>query len=351
MGKPEGHLKRNETLKKRMTKNKSKAATNPDLSKSFCLRCFRFLASASLCFFIFSTSALGDDLESLLDSVDEALAPEKVSERPKPNPDASQEQAKAPRRKRKTAPSSTRDHVERKSKSSAPAQSPTSETEATTTSSDSPEGSSDFRTLLNLATLPSRESSSGKAQTFAVAPALTHLMTGLSLYKDDDAFVSQGSSPMKGAFLQFSPSWRVSEGLFGTTLTQWLFLGVNAGFFGGDISVRRTGVVQDQRVYPYFYVPVSLDFGSRIKWRDLGFEIGYGFGVGFVSQRGDGQTDTITSMNVGDALISTLSWKLSPNFEPFLQARLGSVDIFERSNGYAANSFLLGLRTLISGEL
>ncbi|MEZ4752132.1 MAG: hypothetical protein R3B54_16310 [Bdellovibrionota bacterium] len=94
-----------------------------------------------------------------------------------------------------------------------------------------------------------------------------------------------------------------------------------------------------------------MELGVRAQWARAAFDLTYGVGVGFISQRGFGQTDTVTSLNVGDSINIAAGWRTFENFGFFAKAQIGAVDLIHRSGGYAANIFLVGVRSFSTNNL
>src|SRR5690606_29721260 len=137
--------------------------------------------------------------------------------------------------------------------------------------------------------------SGGAESSFGIAPGFSNLLAGLLMRKEDDTFSLPESEAMMGVAFQFSPAWPLTRLDIYPPTELLLLTTVSAGFFSGNAKVLRSGVINQTRNYRYYHIPLDFELGLRTRWARAAFDLTYGVGVGFISQRGLGQTDTVTS--------------------------------------------------------
>lgn len=158
--------------------------------------------------------------------------------------------------------------------------------------------------------------SPSQGPVFRVSSMLYGLSSGYVLSKDDDSFHVQ-PSVLGGVNVSFQPSWSLD--LLSTAALQSRFcFSLGGGLAYGNASVVRTGVMSGRENYSYFLIPIQSEVGILTQVGPyVGLQLGYGYGVDLLNQRGIGVSDTTNALFGTDQLSLTVRFLWDTQTEIF----------------------------------
>lgn len=138
--------------------------------------------------------------------------------------------------------------------------------------------------------------------------------------KDDDTFTVDSTTSLSGVAVEASRNVPIGETMGTGTIRGAMFFGVSAGAgaLQGNVKIRRHGIEDDLKDYPYQIFPI--DGGLSFGWMtDSQFSawISGGYGADIVRQLGTGQTDTFSAIFSGETLGIGASWRSGAGYELF----------------------------------
>jgi hypothetical protein len=186
--------------------------------------------------------------------------------------------------------------------------------------------------------------------TIRVGAGMAVLDRGFSLTKDDDTFTITPSSSFWGASFEFTPP------LFGLSVFhagKWrsrVHVALGAGAYFGSADADRKGVMEGRSKYTYYFFPaggeatIAFEYGSV-----LGFDVSYGYGFEALSQKGQGNSDTVSGIFQGETVKLRLRTIFSRGLEGFVLWQSRGRGVFSSGDSAKSQLFVVGLGIGLSG--
>ena len=176
------------------------------------------------------------------------------------------------------------------------------------------------------------------------------LERGYSLEKDDDTFALSPGSSLWGVSFEFTPPLLGFPVFASGGWRSHVNVGLGAGAYFGNIGAQRTGVMQGNSNYMYYFFPLGGEVTLAFEYRSkFGIEFSYGYGAEALSQRGIGNSDTVSAVYHSDTAKIRLRAIFSRGIEGFALWQTRGKMLFNASSAAHSHLFSVGVGFGLSG--
>ncbi len=174
------------------------------------------------------------------------------------------------------------------------------------------------------------------------AGGLHLLHSAKPLSKDDDTFTVKDNHLISGLNVALKETWRLFEYPIYQMMPQ-ISVAPGLGFYTGKLSTIRKGIQTSQEEYRYLFIPIGLTLGAGLRKEKISYNLLYSAILEGVFQQGKGNSDTFSTFYFEDRVSLMVSYELSSLLKANLLWTEGGKGLFNKNSAFSSRTLLLGI--------